>query len=409
MLLGLFLPFASHVAGGHPAGFSAPAFGVAISDTPSAADPYLVEFNVTVASGYPTAYSWSFGDGQYSNGSGPGFSSPAHRYSGPGNYSVLVVVWEGSVQSQQTLPLAVAPAALRVSISAHQESGSLTETFQASVSGGSGVYPTVLWRFGDGGSGSGLVIQYTYQHSGRYVAILNITDSQGRSAGATTTVNPTRGDSPGPSAIASSPLLWAALGAIAVVGVLGTLGATRWATRRSLQRESIEEPEAPAGSRDLAEATVAFQSPTPPATLEPSPEVGTGASPEPPEALRGPGPDHPTPTVPHHEIRREVLRSSQRIVLHLAGLGTLTADEVAPIGFTQRGIATSLQVSQNALTNVLRRLVAGGVLVEDVRHVQGQPRRLKVYRLTPRGEAVARDLRRSRPVDGPVRPGDPPD
>lgn len=102
---------------------------------------------------------------------------------------------------------------------------------------------------------------------------------------------------------------------------------------------------------------------------------------------------------------------SQRIVLHLAGLGTLGADEVATLGFTQIGMSESLGVRQNALTNVLRRLVAAGIVSEDVRHVSGQPRRLKVYRLTSRGEALAKDLRRhraaTRPRDSPGGPGAP--
>ena len=90
---------------------------------------------------------------------------------------------------------------------------------------------------------------------------------------------------------------------------------------------------------------------------------------------------------------RTALFLSQRIVLHLAQLGTLGPAEVAPVGFSQLGISQALKVRQNALTNVLRRLVAAGALTEDVRHVRGQPRRLKVYRLSARGESLAHDLR----------------
>ncbi|MCI4340422.1 MAG: hypothetical protein L3J73_04055 [Thermoplasmata archaeon] len=110
---------------------------------------------------------------------------------------------------------------------------------------------------------------------------------------------------------------------------------------------------------------------------------------------------------PKMHVAPEALRVSQRIVLHLAGLGTLGHDEVAPVGFTQIGMSEVLGVRQNALTNVLRRLVAADVVTEDTRHVRGQPRRLKVYRLTSRGEALARDLRHSHGKAGPTpRPGE---
>jgi DNA-binding MarR family transcriptional regulator len=79
--------------------------------------------------------------------------------------------------------------------------------------------------------------------------------------------------------------------------------------------------------------------------------------------------------------------------VHLSAQGQLRDDEVATPGFTQGGMASALGVRQNSLTNVLRRLVAAGLLTEDVRHVKGRNRRLKVYRLTVRGEGLARELR----------------
>jgi hypothetical protein len=45
-------------------------------------------------------------------------------------------------------------------------------------------------------------------------------------------------------------------------------------------------------------------------------------------------------------------------------------------------------------------LIDGGILEVEVRHVQGQPRRLKAYHLTSRGELLARELRH-RPPPGP--------
>ncbi len=374
-----------------------PPFGVAISDSPAVTDPYLIEFNVTVASGSPTWYAWDFGDGQFSNGSGPGYASPAHRYAGPGNFTVDLAVSEGALVSQQNLPLSVAPAPLRVAIAHSASPGSLTETFTATVVGGSGSYPSVLWSFGDGGTGSGRVIRYTYQHPGTFVATLNVSDSAGHTASTQATINAT-GTGPiatGESSV--SPALIAALLAVGAAGLVGSIAAIRWATRRAIAHESIEIVRTPGAGSPVPESRPPIPRDRPPGP----PNVGTlltevtGASPAPPEGDIPPAPAGPSPA--RASVRKEALRTSQRIVLHLWALGSLAADEVAPLGFSQKGIAEALAVSQNALTNVLRRLVAGGVLVEDVRHVQGQPRRLKVYRLTPRGEALARDLRRSGP------------
>jgi DNA-binding MarR family transcriptional regulator len=77
--------------------------------------------------------------------------------------------------------------------------------------------------------------------------------------------------------------------------------------------------------------------------------------------------------------------------------GALGPYEVAPVELCQLGIVRALDVRQSALTKVLTRLVAAGVLATDRRHVEGQPRRLKVYQLTPLGESLARDLRRTFP------------
>ena len=388
-----------------------PPFAVAISDSPSMGDPYLIEFNVTVASGAPTAYDWQFGDGQFSNGTGPGYALPAHRYAGPGNYTASVAVFEGSLVSGQSLPLTIQPSTLRVGIRATASPGSLTETFTASVVGGSGSYPSVLWTFGDGGTGSGVLIRYTYQHEGAYVATVNVTDSSGGHVESNATVNAV-GTSPGSPADSTATVPWvAALVVVGAAGLAGSLYLVRWATRRSIARESIEEPSSPTLAVPQAAVTAvggAGSLPRPDRSAEVARLPGPPLPPEP--VGQAPGPEPPVPEPPsRHEIRKEALRTSQRIVLHLWSLGALPTDEVAPLGFTQRGIATALGVSQNALTNVLRRLVAGGVLVEDVRHVRGQPRRLKVYRLTPRGEALARDLRRpsedasARIADGSIR------
>ncbi|MCI4331803.1 MAG: hypothetical protein L3K19_08190 [Thermoplasmata archaeon] len=97
-------------------------------------------------------------------------------------------------------------------------------------------------------------------------------------------------------------------------------------------------------------------------------------------------------------IAEPTLRLSQRVVLHLQRQPRITRFDLAPPAMTQAGMAEQLRATQSALAKVLARLAAAGVLEERREHVQGQPRRLKVYQLTPTGEALARDLRRRAPA-----------
>jgi DNA-binding MarR family transcriptional regulator len=145
-----------------------------------------------------------------------------------------------------------------------------------------------------------------------------------------------------------------------------------WLLRRSRPVDSPVAPGRPASAR--------VREPGPASSADPGPS-----------ARPGPG-------------RRGMLRTSQRVVLHLAGQPRLTYGEVAPVELTQAGMARALGVAQPALARVLGRLIDGDALLEMRTHVRGAPRRLKVYQLTVLGEAIARDLRQR---VGPVRPAPP--
>lgn len=86
--------------------------------------------------------------------------------------------------------------------------------------------------------------------------------------------------------------------------------------------------------------------------------------------------------------------TAARVIRHLGSLGRLPYDEVAPIGFTQRGISEAVGLRQGTLAKALARLAAADVVEVRRGHVRGEPRRLKIYRLTSLGESLARDLRR---------------
>ena len=117
--------------------------------------------------------------------------------------------------------------------------------------------------------------------------------------------------------------------------------------------------------------------------------TGTG------ELLRAfPARDEPASPPPNDGGR---VRISHRVLVHIASQGRIGADEVPPRALTQAGMVEALEVNQGALTGVLRRLVAAGILVERREHVRGADRRLKVYRLTQSGEELYQEIRGRRP------------
>ena len=399
MLVGLLL-------GAWPAQAAPPAasaFTVSVSYTPSSIDPLQITFTTTVFPGTPTAFAWRFGDGQFLNASGPtigpGVANPVHRYAAGGTFPLVVTVWEGNDSVTSSLKVTIVPAPLSAVVHATALQPPLTYLFQVVISGGSATYRTILWSFGDGHNGSGAAIEYTYAQPGRYRATVNVTDSDGSSAVGGLLVNAT-GPVPANGG-GFDPTEWGALvgGIAAGSAATGLIGYALLRRGRASSGESLRRGSAPAGVRSPSETSRVAPRPAPVA------EIGRAARrPEASEARLGassaslPAGARATPP------SSEALRLSQRIVLHLAAQGTLGPDEVASLGFTQTGISRALSVRQNALTNVLRRLVAAEVVVTDVRHVHGQPRRLKVYRLTARGLALARDLRRPR-RSSPDSPG----
>jgi DNA-binding MarR family transcriptional regulator len=60
---------------------------------------------------------------------------------------------------------------------------------------------------------------------------------------------------------------------------------------------------------------------------------------------------------------------------------------------TQAGLAERLGVGQSGVSKVLHQLVLGGVVEVSSAHVAGVSRRVRVYRLTPKGDRLARALR----------------
>ncbi|HYK94164.1 MAG TPA: PadR family transcriptional regulator [Thermoplasmata archaeon] len=161
-----------------------------------------------------------------------------------------------------------------------------------------------------------------------------------------------------------------------------------WVLHRRIRR--LEEQAAPVPRDDLL----------PPELPDPPVEPGE-SSPEPPSNGAGlpsaavapstnaaPGPSG---------VGSIDLRLSSRILIHLASQPRLARGSTFSPEQSQGGMVGALDVAQGPLANVLRRLVAAGLLEESREHVHGGTRRLKVYRLTGAGERLARDLRHRPP------------
>jgi PKD repeat protein len=319
-----------------------------------------------------------------------GSSSPSHLYGTAGQFAVKLDVTSPLGSTSAGLPVTVTSGVLSVGLAATPSIGPapLTVHFVADVSGGSGTYASILWSFGDGGDGTGADLLYTYATSGVYVVRVNVTDESGSVASATSSVTVVpNGSGPsggGPSGAALSPLTIAAAAAATAALVAVAL---YWAYAVRPSRIAYDR-------RTLR--TVLEERPTPSGVTTPRATTAAGAIATTPErrssrdtAGKAPRPKNGEPV--------SAQRLSERMLSHLLWNGRTDTQGVPRLEATQEGMASALGVGQNTISKVASRLVAAGVLRAELLHVPGAVRRVKVYTLTPRGEAFARTLRSPRP------------
>jgi PKD repeat protein len=398
-----------------------PPFTATVSAAPAAGSaPLVVTLTAAVSSGTPSTVAWTFGDGGSWTGTGTAGLSVVHRYVNVGSYSAAARVTEatGSVTATTLVTVENGPLVAVIAVTPSAPSTGTVLTFRAVVSGGTGTYTAFDWTFGDGGSGAGPAVQYAYTTAGTYSAQLTVVDSDNDTATAQFVIvvaavptvagsGSTALSAIGPTTIATAGMVSAGLtwGVLFVgrrrrhpssvtdesgepYGALppGVFGPT-FGSMPALAAASVPAEEAAASSAELAEpAAASTASLNSLARVAPSlPTVEPAAETRP---TRAPG--------------EEPRRWSREIVAYLGGLPTLGPDDIASLDWTQKGMSDRLGTGQNQVSNVLRRLVAAGLVVEELQHVQGQPRRLKVYRLSLRGEALAREMRRHRPGATPT-------
>ena len=132
----------------------------------------------------PLTYAWDFGDG--TSGSG---ATPGHSYANAGNFTVTLVVSDGTLTS--------APASTSVTIANRAPVANAGGPYngyrnQAVVFNGSGSSDadgdalTYVWTFGDGSTGSGATTSHTYTASGTYTVSLMVNDGFVNSSSVTT-------------------------------------------------------------------------------------------------------------------------------------------------------------------------------------------------------------------------------
>lgn len=150
---------------------------VGASASPTYGDaPLAIQFNGTVTGGTaPYTWSWDFGDGSPSSS----VENPSHTYALDGKYAAQLTVTD-SVGNVGTATI-VFRVGVWVTASASPTTGGapLTVDFTSLAHGGSGVYTSYAWHFGDGTLGSSENMSHTYATSGTYTAWVNVSDSAG--------------------------------------------------------------------------------------------------------------------------------------------------------------------------------------------------------------------------------------
>jgi|GEM_PF-3715079 len=145
------------------------------ADTTRGIKPLTVNFT-NQSTGYPSSYSWAFGDGGTSNQ-----ENPTHTYTTGGDFSVSLTITSGTyTDTRMKNKYILVDEILSADFTANPSAGSatLTVNFQdASLS----QPDTWLWDFGDGSSSTFENPTHSYVSPGQYDVSLTVTNYQGSS------------------------------------------------------------------------------------------------------------------------------------------------------------------------------------------------------------------------------------
>lgn len=401
--------------------------------------PLPVSFQLTVYWGVPVFVHWSFGDGAYLNGSGPGFFQPAHTYAVVGTYEMIVTVAAGTRTGACSVGIEATPPPLEVRPGVDVSSGlaPLTVQLEAQVSGGSGTYEDAGWAFGDGFSANGFNLSHTYAVPGTYTATFTLVDTLGDQANGSVTIH-VLAQLPAPTHPTIGAGTLSLFGA-AVLGIVASAGAFLYVGTRPLRFSDRHRSKGPPDEVDPGPDLIGPSPTLPSGPVGPASE-STELVPRtmafPPAAYRGVfldlsesefvassrtelstlghlgvasavSPEFSTASEEHARRiipRPDGLSLSQRVLVHLAEQPRLGLEDTATLSFTQAGMGAALGVQQSTLSNALRRLEFSGLLHQETDHVRGVTRRVRIYSLTPKGERVAEKLKRPTVAIVPAEP-----
>jgi PKD repeat protein len=154
-------------------GVGGPVTAAGDADVYSGTVPLTVQFTDR-SSGGPTAWCWSFGDGNISNE-----QHPAHVYTEEGNYSVSLIVRNATYEDICTLENQITVwTGLTATFEANVTSGvsPLTVAFRDLSTGGPESW---LWAFGDNATSTEQHPTHTYTAAGAYTVNLTVTNADG--------------------------------------------------------------------------------------------------------------------------------------------------------------------------------------------------------------------------------------
>jgi PKD repeat protein len=150
--------------------FAPPGSANFTANTTTGFHPLTVQFKDT-STGYPSAWSWSFGDGQTSQ-----IWNPVHTFAAPGTYLVsLTTTYPGGQTAQYSKNIIVVEA-LKPGFTANAWAGyqPFSVQFTDLTTGG----PTSwLWDFGDGGTSTAQHPSHTYTAPGTYAVTLTVANA----------------------------------------------------------------------------------------------------------------------------------------------------------------------------------------------------------------------------------------
>jgi chitodextrinase len=153
---------------------------VAVSASPSSyaaapGTPLNFYANASGGSGSYTAYSWTLGNGVHSSG-----SLASHAFSGPGMYTISVVVTDSNGENATaSFSVDVTYVSATVSPRITSATSGSAVTFTATASGGAGGPYNYTWTFGDGDTGYGASVRHDYATTGSFTPTLVVTDRLG--------------------------------------------------------------------------------------------------------------------------------------------------------------------------------------------------------------------------------------